>query len=81
MLERNGHAIRYYRNDDREVEFLVESEDGVIPIEVKAGNSATISFDSLLRQDDIPYGYKLIDGNVGVSGKKVSLPHYMAMFI
>jgi len=81
ILERNGHAIRYYRNDDREVEFLIESEDGVIPIEVKAGNSATVSFDSLLRQDDIPYGYKLIDGNVGVSGKKVSLPHYMAMFI
>jgi len=81
MLKRNGHAIRYYRNDDREVEFLVESKEGVVPVEVKAGNSATVSFDSLLRQDDIPYGYKLIDGNVGVSGKKVSLPHYMAMFI
>ena len=29
----------------------------------------------------LPYGYKFVDGNVGVSGKKVTLPHYMAMFI
>ena len=26
-------------------------------------------------------GYKLTGGNVGVAGKKVTLPHYMAMFI
>jgi len=81
MLERNGHPVRYYRNDDREVEFLVETESGVVPIEVKSGNSGTVSFDSLLRQRDISLGYKLIDGNVGVVGKKVTLPHYLAMFI
>jgi len=81
ILERNGHVVRYYRNDDREVEFLVESNDGVVPIEVKAGNSSTVSLDSLLLKDGIPFGYKLIDGNVGVVGKKVTLPHYMAMFV
>ena len=81
ILKRNGFPIRYYHNDDREVEFIIETEDGVIPIEVKAGNSATVSFDGLLRQEDIPYGFKFIDGNVGVSGKKITLPHYMAMFL
>ena len=39
------------------------------------------SLDKLLRLDDIPYGIKLAGGNVGVSGKKITLPHYMAMFI
>jgi len=80
-LERNGHAIRYFKNDDREVEFLVEGASGVIPIEVKSSNGASVSFDSLLKQDDISLGYKLTGGNVGVSGKKVTLPHYMALFI
>ena len=28
--------MRYYRNDDCEIEFVVETEDGVVPIEVKA---------------------------------------------
>lgn len=81
ILERNGFPIRYYRNDEREVEFVLELDDGVVPIEVKAGNSATVSFDWLLSQDEVPYGYKLVAGNVGVTGKKVTLPHYMAMFI
>lgn len=81
ILERNGFPIRYYRNDDFEVEFLVETEDGVIPIEVKAGNFATVSFDHLVQQDSIDYGYKLVNGNVGVSGKKTTMPHYMAIFI
>jgi len=80
-LERNGHAIRYYKNDDREVEFLIEDESGVIPIEVKSGKGASVSFDGLLMQDDISVGYKLTGGNVGVSGKKITLPHYMSMFI
>jgi len=30
MLERNGFAVRYYRNDEREVEFIVETDDGVV---------------------------------------------------
>ena len=74
-------AIRYYRNDDAEVEFVLERDDGVVPVEVKAGNGRSQSLDRLLASEDIPYGVKLTGGNVGVSGKKVTLPHYMAMFL
>ena len=81
ILERNGFPIRYYRNDDREVEFLLEQDEGVVPVEVKAGNAATVSLDELLRQDAVPFGYKFIDGNVGVVGKKITMPHYLAMFL
>ena len=52
-----------------------------MPVEVKASNSSTASLDRLLSREDIPFGYKLTAGNVGVSGKKVTLPHYMAMFL
>lgn len=81
ILERNGFPIRYYRNDSDEVEFVVETDGGVVPIEVKAQNGRSRSLDDLLLHPEIPYGIKLVDGNLGVSGKKLTLPHYMAMFL
>ena len=82
-LVRNGHELRYIRDrhEPLEVEFLVEDDGKVVPVEVKASNSSTASLDRLLSREDIPFGYKLTAGNVGVSGKKITLPHYMAMFI
>ena len=49
--------------------------------EYKAKTCATASLDKLLKPTEIPYGYKFAGGNVGVSGKKITLPHYMAMFV
>ena len=84
MLIKNGHKELFFRKNETstfEIEFLIEKSEGVIPIEVKAGNSRSKSLDNLLKRDEIPYGYKLIDGNVGISGKKKTMPLYMAMFI
>ena len=81
VLERNGFPIRYYRNDSVEVEFIVETDDGVVPIEVKSSNGASRSLDRLLESPSVPYGIKFTNGNVAVSGKKVTLPHYMSMFL
>ena len=44
-------------------------------------NGATVSMDEFLWAENVPYGYKFADGNVGVTEKKVTLPHYMAMFV
>ena len=81
VLERNGHPVRYYRNDDAEVEFLIENDDGVVPVEVKASAGRSRSLDRLLAGAVVPYGVKLTGGNVGVAGKKITLPHYMSMFL
>ena len=83
MLERKGIPLYYFKNEDgsREVEFAIERDGGIVPIEVKASNGATVSLNEVLEKPQTPYGYKFIDGNVGVSGKKITLPHYMAMFI
>jgi len=64
-----------------EIDFLIERNGAVVPIEVKAGHTSSVSFDRLLNQKDVEVGYKLISGNVGRVGKKITLPHYMAMFI
>lgn len=83
VLERSGFPIRYYKTEqgDVEVEVVLENDDGVIPVEVRAKNGATASFDRALRMASVPYRYKFISGNVGVAAGKISLPHYMAMFI
>lgn len=83
MLQRNGHPLYYYKTLDgsREVEFVIEKDGGVVPIEVKASNGATISLNETLGMRGIVYAYKFVEGNVGVVGKKVTLPHYMAMFL
>ena len=53
----------------------------MMPIEVKSSNGATVSLNEVLEKPQVPYGYKFVDGNVGTAVKKVTLPHYMAMFL
>ena len=84
MLIKNGYRELYFRKDEAstfEIEFMIETKDGPVPIEVKSTNSKSKSLDNLLKRDDIPYGYKLINGNVGTAEKKITLPLYMAMFL
>ena len=82
-LAQKGVPLVYYKTESgtREIEFVLERDGGPVPLEVKASNGATVSMNEFLAAESVPYGYKFIDGNVGVSGKKITLPHYMAMFI
>ena len=78
MLIKGRHSnIFFYRNEPGtvEIEFLIENAFGVLPIEVKAGRN------TILKNEDIKYGLKLADQNIGVSEKKITMPLYMAIFI
>ena len=49
-LIKNGHRLYYYKpDDDHEREFLIEKDGDVIPIEVKAGNTATVSLNNFIK--------------------------------
>ena len=82
-LERKGLPLYYFKNKDgsREVEFVIERNGGIVPIEVKSSNGSTVSLNEVLEKPQVPYGYKFVDGNVGTAGKKITLPHYMVMFL
>jgi hypothetical protein len=58
ILERKGYPLRYYKTTDgsREVEFVIEKDGGVIPIEVKSSNGATVSLNETLRMKASPTG-------------------------
>ena len=83
ILVRKGLPLYYYKTEDgaREIEFLLERDGGLVPVEVKASNGATVSLNEMLEHKTVPYGYKFVDGNVGVREKKITLPHYMAAFL
>ena len=83
ILIKKGIPLSYYRPDEgrQEIEFLIANEDGVIPVEVKAKNGKTLSLVEFIKKFDPPYALKFINGNVGKEGKKVTMPHYMAMFL
>lgn len=83
MLAQKNIPLRYWmsQNAKHEIEFLVDGDASAIPIEVKAKRGVTASLNAVLAHDDIRLGYKLVDGNIGKDGKKVTLPLYMALFL
>ena len=75
---------KYYpviKKDKEVFEFLIEKNGEVLPIEVKAGNTATPSLNSFINEFKPSIAYKLIDGNQGLVGSKRTIPHYMILFI
>lgn len=84
MLIKAGHAkLFFFRNEPGtvEIEFMMDGPSGVIPVEVKAGRSGTRSLNSILKNEEILFGYKMADQNIGAADKKITLPLYMLMFL
>ena len=83
ILVKSGYTLHYFKteNSSMEIEFLIERDGGIIPVEVKAGNSNTPSLNWFVEHFSSEYAIKLIDGNLGISDKKITLPHFMATFI
>ena len=82
LLLKKGYSLHYYKpDDDHEIEFLIEKDGEVLPIEVKAGNASSISLNNFIKDFKPSVAYKLIRGNVGFQGCKRSIPHYMVIFI
>lgn len=81
-LIKNGYSLYYYKKGDSlEIEFIIEKNGEIIPIEVKAGNTATVSLNSFIDEFAPSIAFKIIGGNIGKNEKKLSIPHYLTMFI
>lgn len=81
-LVKQGYKLYYYKPDDNhELEFLLEKNGEVIPLEVKAGNSATVSLNNFIKDFKPSIAYKLVGSRNGKVDVKTTLPHYMIMFM
>lgn len=83
ILAKRGEELYYYKKDDStlEIEFILERDCKLVPVEVKARKGSTRSLNELLKMDNIERGYKLTAQNTGVVEKKITLPLYMAAII
>lgn len=84
-LYKKGYRLYFYKNDTtkKEIDLIIQKDGEVVPIEVKSGNTRATSLKTLVKnKENIQYGYKFIDGNIGIGGEGIiTLPLYMVAFI
>ena len=81
-LIKKDYSLHFYKPDDNhELEFIIEKNGDVAPIEVKAGNTISTSLNNFIKEYSPKISYKLINGNIGLIDSKKTIPHYMIMFI
>lgn len=84
-LFKNGYKLYFYKNETNktEIDFLIQKDGNVVPIEVKSSNSRANSLKSLMKKSkDITYAYKFVDGNIGIDEDGIiTLPVYLSAFI
>lgn len=86
MLVKQGYGLYFYRNEKStiEMDFFVRDKDSLIPVEVKANDSATVSLNNLIKKDcysDIKYGIKLANKNIGFNGKFYTFPYFLTFLL
>lgn len=85
-LRAHGFDLYYYNNKKQgEVDFLVEVDGEVIPIEIKSGKNYTkhVALNNILNNAlyTIHKAYVFSNENVEVNGRIIYYPIYMTMFI
>lgn len=83
MLHKKKLPLYFFKKDDSsvEIEFVLESGAKPLPLEVKAKKGRTQSLNTVLTWSGIDEGYKFGTYNIGIDGKKITMPLYMAMFL
>ena len=74
MLKKSGYDLFFFKKDDgtQEIEFFVRDKDSLIPIDVKASDGKPNAMIGLIddpKIEDIKYGIKLAEKNIGFNGK------------
>ncbi len=86
MLVKSGYNLFYYKNQKStiEMDFFVRDSKTLIPVEVKAIDSSTISLNNLISKDkysDIKYGIKLCSKNIGFNEKFYTFPYFLTFLL
>ncbi len=81
-LMANNHSFYYWSNNQFEIDFLLDLEDGIIPIEVKASdNIKSTSLNKYIEKYKPPYAIRISTKNFGMEGNIKSIPLYATFCI
>ncbi len=64
-----------------EIDFIIEMDKAILPIEVKSGSNKAVSLSKLLASSDIPRGLEFAESSSGISDRVLTLPLFMAAFL
>lgn len=86
MLVKQGYDLYFYRNEKGtlEMDFFIRDADSLVPVEVKANDASTPSLNSLITKhtyEDIKYGIKLANKNIGFNGKFYTIPYFFTFML
>jgi len=86
LLVKQGYQLYFYRNqrNSLEMDFFIRDTENLIPVEVKAWNSATPSLKKLIESEKfstIRYGIKFCNQNIGFNGNFFTFPHFLVGWI
>lgn len=77
QLKAKGHELYYWKNKNNEVDFIVQQEDKVIPVEVKAStNKRSRSLKEYIRQYNPEWSIRISAKNFGLAEGIKSVPLY-----
>ncbi len=85
-LVKSGQPLYYYKreNSTLEEDFFVRTASNLIPVEVKATNGRSKSLRTLIESkyyQDIKYGIKLANTNIGYSDNIYTFPYFCAFLL
>lgn len=74
----NGHSLFYWKNENTaELDFVLQIEDKVIPVEVKKGSrTKSVSMNMFLKKYNCPYAIRISKKNFGFEANIKSVPFY-----
>lgn len=85
-LTKSGYDLYYYKRQDStlEMDFFVRTANSLLPVEVKAGTSASRSLQTLIASPhypDIRHGIKFSRGNIGRTETVTTFPYFCAFLL
>ena len=82
-LVKNNFSLFYYQKPQvMELDFIIDTADGVIPIEVKAGSRVkSTSLNKFMVQEQLPMGIRISNKNFGFENNIKSVPLYAVFCI
>ena len=86
MLKKSGYNLFFFRKEDgtQEIEFFVRDKDSLIPIDVKATDGRPNAMIGLINDpkiDDIKYGIKLVEKNIGFKDNIYTFPYFLSFLL
>lgn len=83
LIKSDKNLYYFSKSSGLEIDFILDIDNEVIPLEVKSSNGHSKSLKEVLTNPNynIEKGIKLIDGNIGQINKITTYPLYMCFFI